>query len=166
MSDFTGADLDHLDQLAAAFTTAGAEIAAKADTLRTKISTAVGAFESTLSNLQHEASALAAQMNDEMAGVTTQANGVAWTGNNRSAFDGDLATFSGVVQSSTAQIDSDIAAIKAQVDTRFNPVLTEFAAALATRSDEVGATTTTMKTAVDTQRANLDQAANVGWTSA
>lgn len=166
MSDFTGADLDQLNELATAFTTAGTEIAAKATTLQGKIQAAVSNFEQTLSTMQTETTALASEMNDEMAAVRAQAGGVQWTGNNRQAFDADLNSFSGVVQRGTAQIDADIATIKGQVDSRFNPVLTEFASALQTSADDVGSATSTMKAAVDTQRANLDQAANVGWTSA
>ena len=166
MSDFTGADLDQLDQLAAAFTTAGTEISAKAATLRTKIQTAVDNFESTLSTLQSEATTLGGQMNDEMAAVRTQAGGVNWTGSNRQSFDADLNSFGTVVQRATAQTETDITSIRSQVDAQFTPVLTEFATALNTRADDVNAATTMMKSAVDTQRSNLDQAANVGWTSA
>lgn len=166
MTDFTGADLDQLDQLAAQFTTAGTEISARAGELRTKISAAVSTFESTLSTLQQDASALTTQMNDEMVAVRSQADGVQWTGTNRAGFDGDLNTFAGAVRAGTGQIDADVSGIKTQVDTRFTPVLDEFSTALHTSADGVSTATTTMKTAVDTQRTNLDQAANIGWTSA
>jgi hypothetical protein len=166
MSNITGADLDQLDQLAAAFTTAGTEISARAAALQSKIHTAVSNFEHTLSTMQSETTTLASQMNDEMAAIRGHAAGVSWSGNNRAAFDGDLSSFSGVVQRGTSQIASDISSITGQVDSRFTPVLTEFASALRASADDVGSATTTMKTAVDTQRSNLDQAANVGWTSA
>jgi hypothetical protein len=166
MSDFTGADLDQLDQLAAQFATAGTEISARAGELRAKIAAAVSAFDTTLTTLQSDASALTAQMNDEMVAVRSQADGVQWTGSNRAAFDGDLHAFSGAVRAGTAQIDTDVAAIKSQIDTRFTPVLDEFSAALDASAEGVNTSTTTMKTAVDTQRTNLDNAANIGWTSA
>jgi hypothetical protein len=166
MSDFTGADLDQLDQLAAQFATAGAEMSARAGELRAKISSAVSTFESTLTGLQSDTSALTAQMNTEMGAVRSQADGVQWTGANRAGFDGDLHSFSSAVQVGTSQIDAGVAGIKAQVDTRFTPVLGEFSAALDKSASGVNDATVTMKTAVDTQRTNLDQAANVGWTSA
>lgn len=166
MSNFTGADLSQLDELAAAFTTAGTEISAKAQTLQSKIQTAVTNFETTLSTMQQDAATLTGQMNDEMAAVRGQADGVQWTGNNRGAFDGDLNNFGTVVNQGAARIDSDIANIKSQVDGRFTPVLNDFSTALGASADDVNSSTTTLKTAVDTQRSNLDQAANVGWTSA
>ncbi len=62
-------------------------------------------------------------INEEMDALAGQADGVQWTGANRTAFDGDLGQFKTVVATGTAQIDTDISSIKAQVDSSFNPVL-------------------------------------------
>ena len=89
-----------------------------------------------------------------------------WTGGNRGAFDGDLGTFNTAVKSGTAAINTDIGTLKSDVEARFTPVLTEFGAALKTSADEADTSTKGMRTAVGTQRTNLDEAANVGWMSA
>ena len=164
--DIVGADLTQLDELSIAFQTAGAEISAKASVLDGKIQAAISAFDGTLSSLQSEAGALARSIDDEMNALAGQAGGVQWTGANRTAFDGDMTQFTSVVAAGTARIDTDIAAIKGQVDAGFTPVLAEFGAALKKSGDDVDAATAQMQTAVSSQRANLDQAANVGWSNA
>lgn len=166
MSDFMGADLDQLEQLATGFTDAGMEISAKAETLRARVNAAVSSFEETLAALQTDAASLVDSMDEEIASVSQQATGVAWTGANQGAFVGDVAAFEGAVRTGGAQINDDIGTIKTRVTTGFSPVLTEFGAALSTSAEDVAASTDQMKTAVANQRANLDQAANVGWTSA
>lgn len=166
MSELTGADLGQLDDLAAAFTTAGNEIAAKGEALRTRIQASIDAFNASLTSLQSTTQALTEQTNAEMQALRDQGASVGWTGNNRTAFDGDLAAFGNAVNTGTAQINTDIAAIKSQVDSSFTPVMVDFASALKAGADDVNAATADMKTAVDTQRTNLDQAANVGWTNA
>ncbi len=164
--EIVGADLTQLDELSTAFHTAGTEISAKGTVLDSKIQAAIAAFESTLSAMQTEASSLARSIDDEMNALAGQAGGVQWTGANRTAFDGDMAQFQSVVAAGTAQIDADISAIKGQVDASFTPVLGEFGAALKQSGIDVDAATTDMQTAVANQRANLDQAANVGWSNA
>lgn len=166
MSDFTGADLGQLDELATAFDTAGAEISAKAEVLRAKIQSAIATFESSLTTMQSDTRTLTGQMNEEMGAVRSQADSVQWTGNNRAGFDADINSFATVVTTGTSQINDDLAGIKAQVDSGFTPVMTDFSEALRMGADEVNSSTATMRQAVDTQRSNLDQAANVGWTSA
>lgn len=166
MSDIVGADLAQLETLSAAFQTAGDQINAKSEVLQGRIQAAVGRFEATLSSLQQEAATLTSSIDQEMDGLAGQADSVQWTGANRASFDGDLAQFKSVVATGTAQIDADISSIKAQVDSGFSPVLTEFGAALKSSGDQVNAATTEMNTAVSNQRANLDQAANVGWSNA
>lgn len=164
--DIVGADLEHLGQLSAAFETAGAEIAAKADLLDDKIQAAVDAFEATLSSLQSQATNLTGTIDQEMEAVNGQANSVQWTGANRTAFDADMASFKSVVQAGSAQINTDISAIKSQVDSSFNPVLSEFSAALKQSGDEVNTASTDLKVAVTNQQTALDQVGNVGWTNA
>jgi len=164
--DIVGADLDQLDTLSAAFETAGTQIAAKADALDDKIATAIESFAATLRSLQSQATTLTSTIDQEIDAVSGQANSVQWTGANRVAFDGDLATFKGVVTAGTTQINTDITAIRSQVDGSFNPVLAEFSTALKRSGSDVNDASAQMKTSVATQRANLDQAANVGWNNA
>ena len=103
-----GADLQQLEDLAAAFDKAGTEIAAKADTLRDKIDASVDAFVAALDGLARDASTLTSAIDTEIDGVSTQASGVQWTGGNRGAFDTDLGTFNTAVKTGTAAINTDI----------------------------------------------------------
>lgn len=161
-----GADLQQLEDLAAAFETAGAQIAARADELRDKIGTSVEAFVDALDQLRAQTLVLTGDIDVEIQAVGTQAAGVQWTGNNRLAFDTDLGAFTRSVNTGTAAINTDIDQLKTEVDSRFTPVLTQFGVALRDSAGDVNTTTGGMRTAVSTQRANLDEAANVGWTTA
>jgi len=161
-----GADLQQLEDLAAAYDTAGTEIAAKGETLRGKINEAVVVFIATLDGLARDASTLTTAIDTEIDGVSTQAAGVQWTGTNRTAFDGDLGAFNTAVKTGTTAINTDIGTLKSDVETRFTPVLDDFATALTASAEEINVNAGTMRIAVSTQRSNLDEAANVGWTSA
>jgi len=105
-------------------------------------------------------------MNTEMSGLRDQGASVGWTGNNRGGFDSDLNAFGTAVTTGTGQINTDITAIKSQVDTGFTPIMTEFGTALKAGADDVNTAAIDMNTAVTNQRTNLDQAANTGWTNA
>ena len=164
--DIVGADLAQLDELSTAFHTAGTAIAAKATTLDEKIQTAILRFETSLSTLRSEAATLAGTIDDEIDAVRNQADGVQWTGSNRTAFDGDLATFTVTVHDGTARIDTDITAITTRIDSGFTPVLADFGIALRRSGDEVDTAATDMEIAVADQRSALDQVANVGWANA
>jgi len=166
MSEMTGADLAQLDSLALQFTTAGQEIATKGEVLRTKIQTAIAAFNGSLTTMQSTTTNLTAATDAEMTGLKAQGDSIVWTGNNRNGFDSNLSAFDAEVRRGSSQMNADIALLKGQVDSSFTPVMEDFGVQLAAASDDVNVAATNMNVTVTNQRTNLDQAANVGWTDA
>lgn len=164
--NMTGADLEQLDALSTAYSTAGAEIAGQASDLRQRIQVAVDGFAATMSRLHQQSTTLTQGMNDETASVAATASGVAWTGSNRAAFDGDMQTFVSSVRTGTASIDAGVTELRRSVDQRFNPVLEEFSVSVTDAADGVELTTGDVRRSVIGQRQQLEEAANVGWTSA
>lgn len=165
-NDMTGADLEQLDALATACSRTGAAVAARAADLHARIEHAVSTFTSTMSRLQQQSVTLTRAIDDEVGTVTAQAGATAWTGGNRGAFDGDLQRFDAQVHAASAAIDAGVTELRGSVDARFTPVLESFGVSVAAAGDGVEATTGELGGSVSRQRAALEQAADVGWTSA
>jgi len=164
--ELLGADLGHLEVLATAYESAGREVAQRADDLRGRLGTAVSSFQTTMARLQSEAGVLTMAMDDEVAAVANHASAVGWTGSNRHAFDGDLQRFVGIVRTGAAAIDDGIADLRGDVDRRFAPVLEEFGVTVRDAADGIDSNTSGMRTTITAQRDRLDEAANIGWSSA
>lgn len=167
MSDqMTGADLEQLDALSTAYATAGAQITARGDDLRRRIGVAVTNFGATMTRLQQQSQSLTDATDAEIAAVGATAASVLWTGTNRHAFDGELQQFSDAVRRSSVSFNASVSELRGAVDARFNPELEAFGVAIGSSAGGVDATTGDMRATVATQRSALEQAANVGWTSA
>jgi hypothetical protein len=162
----TGADLEQLDELSSAYVHAGEEFAAKAATLRSRIGTAVQAFDATLAQLTQRTIRLTDDIKTEIVDAASVAAAVEWTGSNRAGFDGDLAAFRDAVVTGAGEINDGITRLRSQVDTKFSPVMEEFGETLQGSADNLNEDAVAMNEAVAKQRSNLDEAANVGWTSA
>ncbi len=168
MSDhtMTGADLEHLEQLASAYSRSGATITARAAELRARLTRAVEAFEATTERLRADTDGTAATMVDEIVDLSAIAAGVAWTGANRAAFDDELHRFARSVRSASEALVDGLAAIHRRGVTPFAGSLQDFGAATARAGDGVETATSDLHRAVAAQREQLHEAADVGWTTA
>ena len=167
MSDhMTGADLEHLEQLAGAYTRSGAELATKAADLRTRIARSVGPFEAAAERLRADTDRAAATMEAEIGDLSATAAAVAWTGANRAAFDADMQRFAASVRAGAAALVEGLATLRARGVTRFTELLEGFGTSVVAAGEGLEATTSDLQRAVTTQRDQLHQAAEVGWTSA
>lgn len=167
MSDqMTGADLEHLEQLAGAYTRSGVALAAKAADLRSRIARSVGAFEASTDRLRVDTERAAATMETEIGDLSATAAGVAWTGANRLAFDADLQRFAVSVRAGAAALVEGLDALRAGGVSRFTELLEGFGASVVAAGEGLETTTSDLNRAVTTQRDQLHQAADVGWTAA
>ena len=123
-------------------------------------------FAAEMASLLVEINQLSDGIDADMATLKSEGAAVSWTGANRQAFDGDLVTFGAAVLKGTTAIREDLASINSEIETKFVPAIVEMRTKLSEKAQLVNADTTTMSTAVATQRDNLDLAANTGWTGA
>lgn len=165
-NELTGADLEHLDALSDAYAVAGTQITGRAADLQQRLATAVSTFGSSMVRLTQQASTLTQAIDDEVGAVSTQATAVSWSGANRAAFDGDVQRFVGSVRAGNSAIVAGIDELRSSVDQRFSPVLEDFGRAVAGSADGVATATSATQANVANQRRSLDEAANIGWTSA
>lgn len=166
MSDtLTGADLEQLDHLAAAYGTAGAEIAGRGQDLKVRIHQAIQRFETTMTSLRADTERANAALSDDIADLNLVATATTWTGNNRAAFDQDLGTLTSSMAASTAAIREGIDDFDTLGVTPFRAMLDDFGLAIADAGDGVEDVGSSMGAAVTQQRGDLQEAADVGWTA-
>jgi hypothetical protein len=162
----TGADLGHLDDLAAEYATAGRDVAARAGELRTQIVASVATYRDAMDRLRADTDRTASAMGDEIAELAAAAGAVAWTGGNRLAFDAELDRFSAEVRGATAAIVEGVHELRAGGVERFADLQEGFGRAIADAGDGIDVTGGDLRGVVASQREALHQAAEVGWTSA
>jgi uncharacterized protein YukE len=165
-SPITGADLGHLDDLAAQYSATGGEVATRADELRRRVATSVSSYRDTMDRLRAETEHTTTAMEDEIADLAATAGSVAWTGANRVAFDDELARFAAEVRRGTGAIIDGVDELRAGGVERFAALLEELGAAITAAGDGVELAATDVRTAVATQREALHQAGELGWTAA
>lgn len=168
MSDhgMTGADLEHLGQLAAAYAQSGAAIAARAAELRARLGRAVDAFDATTERLRADTDRTAATMDGEIADLAATAAGVAWTGANRAAFDDELHRFGRFVRAASAAFVDGLAAIRHGGIAPLTTSLADFGVATERAGGGVETATGDLRRVVTDQRDRLHEAADGGWTAA
>ncbi|MEM8923278.1 MAG: hypothetical protein AAGD35_07220 [Actinomycetota bacterium] len=164
MSDFLGADLVQLDELSAGYTDAGGKIKDDATLLVEDADRVVTAFRDEMKAFLAQVTTLAEGIEAESNTLETDGESVQWFGLNHGAFVGDLQVFGGHVRSGSALIVEDINRINSEIESKLLPKIEEMRAELDLEANAAEESTATMSTAVATQRDNLDQAANTGWT--
>lgn len=162
----TGADLAHLQELAAAYARAGADIAARAGDLRGRIARSVAAFEATTDRLRGDTYRTVAAIEHEITDLGSISTAVAWTGANRAAFDEELQRFSTSVRAGAAALTEGLDAIRHGGVARFTGLLEEFGVAAVHAGDNVEVRAGDLHRAVSDQSERLHEAASVGWTAA
>lgn len=162
----TGADIPGLLDLSNKFTSSGSKFSERAEALMKRAQTAIQEFESTLSDLQSQTNDLSTQTVETMSLLSAKADGVEWTGSNRDNFNADKGTFETTVKTSVDEINNYIQSVKAEVENNFNATIEQFGDSVKKFGESVNDNATQFSTTVQTQSDNLEQAANVGWTSA
>lgn len=162
----TGADLSDLEALAAAYSSAGATVAAQAAALETRVSAAVSEFVASIAELQHDSNQATESMDEDIDIVASFAAGVAWTGRNRIAFDTDLAAFTAAVHRGNEAVRAGVTGLRTNGVEPFVTLLDEFGRAVTDAGDGVELSGTEVQRGVAGQRDALTQAADLGWASA
>lgn len=167
MSDvITGADLEQLGELAAAYGTAGAEIAGQAEGLETRIHQAIQRFDTAMIGLKADTARANEALTEDVDDLGIVAAGTTWTGANRATFDQDLATLVGSVAATTAAINEGVDDFDRLGLAPFRAMLDDFGLAIVDAGDGVEGVGTEMSAGVARQRGDLQQAADTGWTAA
>lgn len=162
----TEANLDELEALAEKFRATGQTFLQKAGELEQEAIDRVGTFRQTMADLKTRATNHGTCCDTDMGTLSTQADGVQWTGLNREGFDQDKNTFKTKISEAVTNISTDLGKIETELDTNFNEEILAYGKKVSEFGDDVLKNNTTFATDVQTLRANVENAANKGWTSA
>ncbi len=152
-----GASLDQLESLSGALTTTAGDIGTVDGQAQTAANNAVAEMNTIAEATR---SAIESAMGEMIAAVTRSRGelaGADWTGPNRTTFDGHYGTFEGAMTLAQTNTNETFASLKTTI-ANMGGQIEAYAIEMHNALESASTSTTSMSTAVTTQRNNLESA--------
>ncbi|MDQ3468461.1 MAG: hypothetical protein M3487_01600 [Actinomycetota bacterium] len=155
-----GGDLAAMSALARRFAAAGSEFRAHADGITRRVADALGEFGDEMGRLDHDARALAEQIDAQQARLRAQSEATVWTGRRRDMQDQYVQALGADIRGVRSSIDGFVDQASSVVRGALTSTMTEMQSRVEATGIQAESTATSFGTAVEQQRAAFDHVMN------
>ncbi len=156
-----GAQLDDLAALTTRLQTTAGDVGSAREQSVLSTTSVIGEVSDSTRRALEQITSYMQALDTSVSGAVAQADGTQWTGANADRFRVGAADFRAAMQSGQAATTDAFSSFQASVAT-MTESLNQFVSQFSTALTQAEASAVDMSSAVEAQRANLDQAMNIG----